>query len=77
MKVICFVSVDDIADQVVTEEISLKSAQPTAKKSKVKMYAMYMYSLQTMNIIATNVLQYLNNGSIFMYNVPKREGLIL
>lgn len=77
MKVICFVSVDDIADQVVTEEISLKSAQPTAKKSKVKMYAMYMDSLQTMNIIATNVLQYLNNGSIFMYNVPKREGLIL
>lgn len=77
MKVICFVSVDDIADQVVTEEISLKSAQPKAKKSKVKMYAMYMYSLQTMNIIATNVLQYLNNGSIFMYNVPKREGLIL
>lgn len=76
MKVICFVSVDDIADQVVTEEISLKSAQPSAKKSKVKMYAMYMYSLQTMNIIATNVLQYLNNGSIFMYNVPNREGII-
>lgn len=41
------------------------------------MYAMYMYSLQTMNIIATNVLQYLNNGSIFMYYVPNREGLIL